>query len=152
MHMVEHQMIYSPERKNKDYIMNITGHSFYVIQLLVVTIFSVGRWSFFIMSRMGSPLFVLMFTHLCWVPIVSFPWSEAGRAPHPPSVSRPVLGSSGSRQLPISLSGTIKVSTLRGHQYVRTRDEVFWGKEMFSLYFRLPVLCLSEARVPEIDM
>ncbi len=70
----------------------------------------------------------------------------------PPSVSRPVPGSSGSRQLPISLSGTIKVSTLRGHQYVRTRDEVLWGKEMLSLYFRLAVFCLSEARVPEIDM
>jgi hypothetical protein len=37
---VEHQMIYSPERKNNGYILNITSHFLNVIQLLIVTIFS----------------------------------------------------------------------------------------------------------------
>jgi hypothetical protein len=38
--MVEHQVIYSPERKTQGYITNITSHSFYIIQLLIIAIFS----------------------------------------------------------------------------------------------------------------
>ncbi len=38
--MVEHQMIYSPERKNYGWVLNITSHFLNVFQLLIVIIFS----------------------------------------------------------------------------------------------------------------
>ncbi len=62
MQMVEHQVIYSPERKTQGYITNITSHSFYIIQLLIIEIFSLCSPLILLHHvRMGSPSFVLMF-------------------------------------------------------------------------------------------
>ncbi len=85
---VEHQMIYSPERKKTHnvYTVSITSHSFYVIQLLIATIFTLLAAD----PPSSHPEWVLpnlssFFPHLCWAPTDSFSWSEAGRAPHPPT-------------------------------------------------------------------
>jgi hypothetical protein len=57
--------------------------------------------------REWVPLYLFScFPHLCWVPADSIPQSRAVLAPYPPP-RRPVPRSSGSRQLPALLSGTV---------------------------------------------
>jgi hypothetical protein len=87
MQMIEHQMIYSPERKkNNGYITNVMSHFFYAIQLSIVIIFSLD-WPLFLLHhiRNGSS-----FTSPHVFPISAgfyltfFSQSEAGWAPQPP--------------------------------------------------------------------
>jgi hypothetical protein len=106
--MVEHQMIYSPERKkNNGYITNTTSHSFEAIQLLMVIIFSLC-WPLILLHHVqnGFSSTYHVFPISAGFQLTLFLGvRRAGSLS--PSAHRPVPGSRGSRQKPISLWGTL---------------------------------------------
>ncbi len=109
------------KEKNNGYITNTTSHFFEDIELVMVTIFSL-YWPLILLHhvRNGFPSTSShVFPISAGFQLTLFP--RVGRArPLTPSVRRLIPGSSGSRQLPISLSGT-------------QRPWIF-GKELFSSY------------------
>ncbi len=86
MQMVEHQMIYSPERKNNGHTTSTKSHFFLNHSVTngndLLTLLAIDPPS-------SHPEWVLLylfscFPHLCWVPTDSFPQGRVGQAPHPP--------------------------------------------------------------------
>ncbi len=111
--MVEHQMIYSPERKKKSHNKCqeplLSDHSVTKGNNLL-TLLAADPPS----SRLDWVLHCLLscFSYLCWVPTDFFHQSRVGQAPLPPFSCRPVPRSSGSRQLPVFLLGTPRISSV----------------------------------------
>ncbi len=120
MQRVEHQVIYSPERKNN----------------------AVGHWSSFITFRMDSSLPSSWFPHLCQVPTDSFYQERADRALFPPSC-KPVPESFGSRQLPISLSSTISICFIWSTAFLFMFINIPRGMKMFFTLSSFPNYFLS---------
>ncbi len=99
--------LFSWKNKKNGYIMNTTSHFLEDIQLLMVTIFSLC-WPLILLYHVRNG-FPSTASHVFFIS-AGFQltlFHRVGRArPLTPSVRGPVPGSSGSRQLPVSLSGT----------------------------------------------
>jgi hypothetical protein len=108
LQMVEHQMISSPKRKNSGHITNTISHFFNDVRLTMVAIFSLC-WLLILLNHVQNG-FSSISSHVFPIPagfqLTLFPrvrWA----GPSTPSCCRLVPGSSGSRQLPVFLSGTL---------------------------------------------
>jgi hypothetical protein len=137
MQMVQHHVIYSPE-KNNSHNQDTCNHTHIKHKYNQASSHSVRSGSSFITSEWA--LLLLLFSSccpcLCSASTAHLSPSQAGQAQPFPLSSKPVPFSPGSRQLPLPMSGTLNMSGSKHFSFASPPSACFFSFLGLHLPFR----------------